>query len=217
VPGTSLHAAQSGSPIGLATKIYRALADLATRREPTHCSRRRASLYRACAGAAPPSPHLCRNSGLTVEIEADAVGAGEVGRRRARIPQPDHVVDVFRLLRRLLTGPPGFGSPSRRPAPGSRRFCRQRYQEPRVHAVSLFRSHHRSPALLSLARPSPSPLADAPPLGSGASSPAASLPAASTPAASAPAASMRWPQSHSGRPVSSRPPRLASSFSEDRH
>ena len=91
----SLH--EAGSPIGLAT-VYRALADLATEGDADSLqSPEGESLYRACTTG--HHHHLiCRNCGLTVEIEADAV---ELWARQAAaahgFTQAQHVVDVFGL------------------------------------------------------------------------------------------------------------------------
>ena len=91
----SLH--ESGSPIGLAT-VYRALADLAAEGDADSLqSPDGESLYRACTTG--HHHHLiCRNCGLTVEIEADAV---EQWARAAAashgFTQAQHVVDVFGL------------------------------------------------------------------------------------------------------------------------
>lgn len=99
VSAQSLHSAlrESGSPIGLAT-VYRALADLANDGDADSLQQEGESLYRACT---PNSHHhhlICRNCGLTVEIEADAVEewaqsvAAQHGFTRA-----NHIVDVFGL------------------------------------------------------------------------------------------------------------------------
>ena len=91
----SLH--EAGSPIGLAT-VYRALADLAAEGDADSLqSPEGESLYRACTTG--HHHHLiCRNCGLTVEIEADAV---EQWARQAAaahgFTQAQHVVDVFGL------------------------------------------------------------------------------------------------------------------------
>ncbi|HWU45270.1 MAG TPA: transcriptional repressor [Humibacter sp.] len=88
----------SGSPIGLAT-VYRALADLAVEGDADSLqSPDGESLYRACSSVGHHHHLICRNCGLTVEIEADAVErwaqqvASEHGFTQAR-----HVVDVFGL------------------------------------------------------------------------------------------------------------------------
>ena len=91
----SLH--ETGSPIGLAT-VYRALADLAAEGDADSLqSPEGESLYRACTTG--HHHHLiCRNCGLTVEIEADEV---EQWARAAAashgFTQAQHVVDVFGL------------------------------------------------------------------------------------------------------------------------
>ncbi|TDW30156.1 Fur family transcriptional regulator [Cryobacterium psychrophilum] len=92
----TLHA--TGSPIGLAT-VYRALADLAADGSADSLqSPEGESLYRACSTNDHHHHLICRNCGLTVEIEADAVEtwaknvASEHGFTEAA-----HVVDVFGL------------------------------------------------------------------------------------------------------------------------
>jgi Fur family ferric uptake transcriptional regulator len=97
VSAQSLHSnlRDSGSPIGLAT-VYRALADLAGEGEADSLQQEGESLYRACTPGSHHHHLICRNCGLTVEIEADAVEqwakavAGEHG-----FTQPNHIVDVF--------------------------------------------------------------------------------------------------------------------------
>ncbi len=89
---------ESGSPIGLAT-VYRALADLATEGEADSLqSPEGESLYRACTPGQHHHHLICRNCGLTVEIEADAVErwAQSVAAEHG-FTQPNHVVDVFGL------------------------------------------------------------------------------------------------------------------------
>ena len=99
VSAQALHSTlrESGSPIGLAT-VYRALADLASDGDADSLQQEGESFYRACT---PNSHHhhlICRNCGLTVEIEADAVEewaqsvAAQHGFTRA-----NHIVDVFGL------------------------------------------------------------------------------------------------------------------------
>jgi Fur family ferric uptake transcriptional regulator len=97
VSAQSLHSGLrvAGSPIGLAT-VYRALADLAVEGEADSLQQDGESLYRACTPGQHHHHLICRNCGLTVEIEADAVEkwaqtvAAEHG-----FTQPSHVVDVF--------------------------------------------------------------------------------------------------------------------------
>jgi Fur family transcriptional regulator, ferric uptake regulator len=95
--GLHLGLREAGSPIGLAT-VYRALADLAAEGDADSLqSPDGESLYRACTSG--HHHHLiCRNCGLTVEIEADEV---EVWARSAAaahgFTQAQHVVDVFGL------------------------------------------------------------------------------------------------------------------------
>src|SRR6187551_3478141 len=67
---SNLHA--TGSPIGLAT-VYRALADLASEGEADSLQQEGESLYRACTPGSHHHHLICRNCGLTVEFEADAV------------------------------------------------------------------------------------------------------------------------------------------------
>jgi len=95
-----------GSPIGLAT-VYRALADLAVEGEADSLqSPEGESLYRACTSG--HHHHLiCRNCGLTVEIEADSVEqwARAVAARNG-FTQAQHVVDVFGLCARCTAASP---------------------------------------------------------------------------------------------------------------
>ena len=86
-----------GSSIGLAT-VYRALADLATEGEADSLQQEGESLYRACTPGTHHHHLICRNCGLTVEIEADAVEewARQVAAEHG-FTQPNHVVDVFGL------------------------------------------------------------------------------------------------------------------------
>lgn len=88
---------EAGSPIGLAT-VYRALADLASEGEADSLQQEGESLYRACTPGSHHHHLICRNCGLTVEIEADEVE--EWARTVAAshgFTQPNHVVDVFGL------------------------------------------------------------------------------------------------------------------------
>jgi Fur family ferric uptake transcriptional regulator len=99
VSAQSLHAQlrDAGSPIGLAT-VYRALADLATEGEADSLQQEGESLFRACTPGSHHHHLMCRNCGVTVEIEADAVEtwaqwvAAEHG-----FTEANHVVDVFGL------------------------------------------------------------------------------------------------------------------------
>lgn len=100
VSAQRLHSAlrSTGSPIGLAT-VYRALADLAVEGEADSLqSQEGESLYRACTPGQHHHHLICRNCGLTVEIEADAVEAWahRVAAENG-FTQPSHVVDVFGL------------------------------------------------------------------------------------------------------------------------
>ena len=91
-----LHA--TGSPIGLAT-VYRALAHLAAKGDADSLqSPEGESLYRACSTNEHHHHLICRNCGLTVEIEADAVEtwAKNVAAHNG-FTQAAHVVDVFGL------------------------------------------------------------------------------------------------------------------------
>ena len=93
---SALHA--TGSPIGLAT-VYRALADLAgTGDADSLQSPEGESLYRACSTNEHHHHLICRNCGLTVEIEADAVEtwAKNVATQNG-FTEAAHVVDVFGL------------------------------------------------------------------------------------------------------------------------
>ena len=92
---SSLHA--TGSPIGLAT-VYRALADLASEGEADSLQQEGESLYRACTPGSHHHHLICRNCGLTVEIEADEVEdwAQKVAAQHG-FTQPNHIVDVFGL------------------------------------------------------------------------------------------------------------------------
>ncbi|MFC5930572.1 transcriptional repressor [Cryobacterium melibiosiphilum] len=93
---SALHA--SGSPIGLAT-VYRALADLAVGGDADSLqSPDGESLYRACSTNEHHHHLICRNCGLTVEIEADAVEtwAKNVASQNG-FTDAAHVVDVFGL------------------------------------------------------------------------------------------------------------------------
>ncbi len=99
VSAQSLHSAlrDGGSSIGLAT-VYRALADLAVEGEADSLQQEGESLYRACTPGTHHHHLICRNCGLTVEIEADAVEqwARQVAAEHG-FTQPNHVVDVFGL------------------------------------------------------------------------------------------------------------------------
>jgi len=99
VSAQALHTAlrEGGSSIGLAT-VYRALADLATEGEADSLQQEGESLFRACTPGSHHHHLICRNCGLTVEIEADAVEewAKHVASQHG-FTQPHHVVDVFGL------------------------------------------------------------------------------------------------------------------------
>lgn len=91
------HLRDGGSAIGLAT-VYRALADLAVEGEADSLQAEGESLYRACTPGSHHHHLICRNCGLTVEIEAKAVEswAASVAAEHG-FSQPSHVVDVFGL------------------------------------------------------------------------------------------------------------------------
>jgi Fur family ferric uptake transcriptional regulator len=99
VSAQSLHSAlrENGSSIGLAT-VYRALADLAEEGEADSLQQEGESLYRACTRGSHHHHLICRNCGLTVEIEADAVEswASQVAAEHG-FSAPSHIVDVFGL------------------------------------------------------------------------------------------------------------------------
>lgn len=99
VSAQTLHSAlrEGGSSIGLAT-VYRALADLATEGEADSLQQEGESLYRACTPGSHHHHLICRNCGLTVEIEADEVEewARSVAASHG-FTQPNHIVDVFGL------------------------------------------------------------------------------------------------------------------------
>ena len=99
VSAQQLHAAlrASGSSIGLAT-VYRALTDLAVEGEADSLQQEGESLYRACTPGTHHHHLICRNCGLTVEIEADAVEewANTVATEHG-FTRPNHIVDVFGL------------------------------------------------------------------------------------------------------------------------
>ena len=99
VSAQALHASMrgTGSEVGLAT-VYRALADLAHEGEADSLQQEGESLYRACTPGSHHHHLICRNCGLTVEIEADAVElwAKNVAAEHG-FTQPNHIVDVFGL------------------------------------------------------------------------------------------------------------------------
>ena len=99
VSAQELHASlrAAGSSIGLAT-VYRALADLAVEGDADSLAVEGESLYRACTPGSHHHHLICRNCGLTVEIEADEVEqwAAAVAKSHGFI-EPQHIVDVFGL------------------------------------------------------------------------------------------------------------------------
>jgi len=91
------HLRDAGSAIGLAT-VYRALADLAVEGEADSLQQEGESLYRACTPGSHHHHLICRNCGLTVEIEATAVEAWAASvAADHEFTNPSHVVDVFGL------------------------------------------------------------------------------------------------------------------------
>lgn len=99
VSAQSLHAQlrDAGSPIGLAT-VYRALADLATEGEADSLQQEGESLFRACTPGSHHHHLICRNCGVTVEIEADAVETwAQTVAAEHGFTEANHVVDVFGL------------------------------------------------------------------------------------------------------------------------
>ena len=84
-----------GSAIGLAT-VYRALDDLANEGEADSLQQEGECLYRACTPGTHHHHLICRNCGMTVEIEADPVEtwAQKVAAQHG-FTQPHHIVDVF--------------------------------------------------------------------------------------------------------------------------
>jgi len=97
VSAQSLHAQlrDAGSPIGLAT-VYRALADLATEGEADSLQQEGESLFRACTPGSHHHHLICRNCGVTVEIEADAVETwAQTVAAEHGFTEANHVVDVF--------------------------------------------------------------------------------------------------------------------------
>ncbi|QWT24631.1 transcriptional repressor [Subtercola sp. PAMC28395] len=111
VSAQNLHSSlkSTGSHIGLAT-VYRALSDLASEGEADSLqSPEGESLYRACSVG--HHHHLiCRNCGLTIEIEADAVEAW--AKKVASLhgfSQAEHVVDVFGYCSTCAAEPPHVG------------------------------------------------------------------------------------------------------------
>jgi len=113
VSAQALHAAlrDDGSSIGLAT-VYRALADLAEEGEADSLQQEGEALYRACTPGNHHHHLICRQCGMTVEIEAAAVEswaralAAEHGFTAA-----EHVVDVFGLCPQCTRLQPGPSRP----------------------------------------------------------------------------------------------------------
>ena len=107
VSAQSLHSSlrETGSSIGLAT-VYRALADLAEEGEADSLQQEGESLYRACTPGSHHHHLICRNCGLTVEIEADAVEewARTIAAQHG-FTEPNHVVDVFGLCASCSAAP----------------------------------------------------------------------------------------------------------------
>ena len=100
VSAQGLHAAlhATGSPIGLAT-VYRALSDLAVEGDADSLqSPDGESLYRACTTTEHHHHLICRNCGLTVEIEVDAIenwATDEASKHG--FTEAAHVIDIFGL------------------------------------------------------------------------------------------------------------------------
>lgn len=100
VSAQSLHATlrQADTGIGLAT-VYRALAGLAASGEADSLqSPEGESLYRACESEGHHHHLICRECGLTVEIEAKDVE--QWARRTASLhgfTEAEHVIDIFGL------------------------------------------------------------------------------------------------------------------------
>ena len=107
VSAQSLHSSlrETGSSIGLAT-VYRALADLAEEGEADSLQQEGESLYRACTPGSHHHHLICRNCGLTVEIEADEVEewARTIATQHG-FTQPNHIVDVFGLCASCSASP----------------------------------------------------------------------------------------------------------------
>ncbi len=98
VSAQSLHATlrEENTGIGLAT-VYRALAGLAAQGDADSLqSPEGEALYRACSSTGHHHHLICRNCGLTVEIEATAVE--QWAQRTASqhgFTEAEHVVDIF--------------------------------------------------------------------------------------------------------------------------
>ena len=91
------HLRDTGSAIGLAT-VYRALAELAVEGDADSLQQEGESLYRACTPGSHHHHLICRNCGLTVEIEANAVEAWAASVAADHgFTNPSHIVDVFGL------------------------------------------------------------------------------------------------------------------------
>jgi Fur family ferric uptake transcriptional regulator len=99
VSAQALHTAlrDGGSSIGLAT-VYRALSDLSTEGEADSLVQEGESLYRACTPGSHHHHLICRNCGLTVEIQAEPIEqwARSVAAEHG-FTDPHHLVDVFGL------------------------------------------------------------------------------------------------------------------------
>ena len=100
ISAQSLHSSlrDTGSPIGLAT-VYRALADLALEGDADSLqSPDGESLYRACSTTEHHHHLICRNCGLTVEIEVAAIenwATDEASKHG--FTEAAHVIDIFGL------------------------------------------------------------------------------------------------------------------------
>ena len=99
VSAQALHTAlrDGGSSIGLAT-VYRALSDLSTDGEADSLVQEGESLYRACTPGSHHHHLICRNCGVTVEIQAEPIEqwARSVAAEHG-FTDPQHIVDVFGL------------------------------------------------------------------------------------------------------------------------
>ncbi len=110
VSAQALHGSlrEAGSSIGLAT-VYRALADLADEGEADSLQQEGEALYRACTPGSHHHHLICRNCGLTVEIEATAVEEwARLVASQHGFTKAEHIVDVFGLCEqcsRLQAGP----------------------------------------------------------------------------------------------------------------
>lgn len=99
VSAQNLHATMldAGTALGLAT-VYRSLASLVADGSADVLQRDGESLYRACTLGNHHHHLICRNCGMTVEIQADAVEQwAQTVAAQHGFTRPEHVVDVFGL------------------------------------------------------------------------------------------------------------------------